>query len=421
MSLLDRSQGNARTHTGARQHTLIPGDDVHRPSEQRKYCTSPRHGRVAAAMGWLFPLPALRLELPTDAYSNVPACWWGRGRWIAHCLALYDEHYQLLRRHRMVDSVSRRTFLAYLIVESGGADYRTGRDCRITVERLQKAVARSESTIHRCRRLVNKLGCRTVVFAGRLRTREERLASWKRRDRARGWAAVSALHETTVLPVDNEHVKTLLHQGFGTPPERSDGFDFLSRPPKTSPPQPMMKRRAPRGTDRRGPRAYDQRALLLAEKCCKDERIPLWARQMPRGQLAAALTRYAVAGWQVDDVFGAFEEFRISGKHIIGTPNKPIGYLCHVLRQIPVDVPPALLDRAREVDLEEKRRARQRELREEIRAAKMAAAGEHSPGREAARQATAALRARTVGSDRARARHADDEVRAAARRARGES
>ncbi|MGW5230410.1 hypothetical protein ACWEP5_36450 [Nocardia niigatensis] len=408
--------------TGAWQHTLKSSDDVHHPSEQRKYCTgSPRHGRVTAAMGWLFPLPPLRLELPVDAYRDVPACWWGRERWIAHCLALYDQHYQLLRRNRMVDSVSRRTFLAYLTAESGGADFRTGRDCRITVERLQKAVVRSESTIHRCRRLVHKLGCRTVVFRGRLRTKDERLASWKRRDRARGWAAVSALHETTVLPVDNEHAKTILHQGFGTPPERSDGSDFLSRSPNPSPPQPMTKRRAPRGIDKkRQARAYDQRALLLAEKCRQDDRIPLWARRIPRSQLAAALTRYAVAGWQIDDVYGAFEEFRISGKRLIGTPDNPIGYLCHVLRQTPVEVPPALLDRAREVDLEEKRRAQQRELWAEIRTAKMRAADDHSAGRAAARKAVAELRHRTIGHDRARARAVDEESRAAARRARGQ-
>lgn len=378
----------------------------------------------------LFVLPPLRLELPADAYTGTedqeaPPCWWGRARWIAHCLALYDTHYKALRAARAVPSVGRNTFAAYLVSESAGADYATGRNSRVTVARLQKEVGRKESTIHRCRQLLGGLGGRTVVFAGRNRTLAERLESYKRNDRARGWAAVSALHESTTLPVDNSLVKTLLHQGFGTPPERSSGFSFLSRSNSVSSAENEMKRRASRGTEkkkrRKITRAYDQKALLLAENCRRDERMPLWVRRITRQQLAAALTRYAVAGWLADDVHGAFEEFRISGKKLITNPDKPIGYLCHILRFVPEDVPPALLDRARTVAEQEAERAANRALFAEMRAAAVNAAAADSPGRTAFRAAVAQLAHRNEGNARTRARQADADARARAVRRNNEA
>ncbi|AYF78142.1 Replication protein Rep [Nocardia yunnanensis] len=335
-------------------------------------------------------------------------------------MALYDGHYKALRDAQAVEAVARKTFAAYLIGESAGADYATGRNSRVTVGRLQREVSRSESTIHRCRRLLARFGCRTVVFAGRHRTLAERLESWKRNDRARGWAAVSALHESSTLPVDNSIVKTLLDQGFGTPPERSYGFPSFSRSKSVSSSENEMKRRASRGTEkgkrRKISRAYDQRATLLAEKCRRDERMPLWVRRITRQQLAAALTRYAVAGWLADDVHGAFEEFRISGKKLITNPDKPIGYLCHILRFVPEDVPPALLDRARTVAAQEAERAANRALFAEMRTAAMNAAAADSPGRAAARAAVAQLAHRNVGNARERARQADADTRARARR-----
>ncbi|MCX4099101.1 Replication protein Rep [Nocardia sp. alder85J] len=365
--------------------------------------------------------------LPENAYTATteraaPTCWWGRARWIAHCLALYDAHYKALRAAGAVESVARKTFAAYLIGESAGADHVTGRNSRVTVGRLQHRVARSESTIHRCRRLVDRIGCRTVVFAGRRRTLAERLESWKRNDRARGWAAVSALHESTALPVDNSAVETLLEQGFGTPPERSDGFSSLSRPKSASSTENERKRRASRGTEqsrrRKISRAYDQKATLLAERCRRDERMPLWVRRITRNQLAAALTRYARAGWLADDIYGALEEFRISGKRLIANPDKPIGYLCHILRFIPKDVPPALLDRARTVAAQEAERAANRALFAEMRAAAANAAAADSPGRVAARAAIAQRAHHNADHARTRARQADEISRAHALRAR---
>ncbi|MGW4719386.1 hypothetical protein [Nocardia sp. NPDC004260] len=372
----------------------------------------------------LFPLPRLRLKLPEDVYTAVPACWWSRERWIAHNLALYDEHYAQLRAEEKVDSVGRRTFEHYLIAESGGADYATGRNSRVTIDQLQAATLRSESTMHRCRRLVNTLGTRTVVFRGRQRTRLERLDSWRRGDRARGWAAVSALHESSTLPVDNETVETLLHQGFGTPPGRSSGLRVLSRPNRVSPPQNVMEGRASRGRDekrrRRKPRAYDSRALLLGARVRADARNPLWLRQLGVQGLAAVLTRRAVAGWQADDVHAALDEVYLSGRRIFDRPRDPYAYLAFLLSSTPVDEPPMLLDRAREASLEAEWQARQRAEREARRAEAMAKipAAPDSPARAAALAAAAAAGHRAIGKAAAARQAAESARREIARLAR---
>ncbi len=337
-------------------------------------------------------------------------------------MALYDQHYELLRAQNMVDSVGRKTFQDYLWAESGGADFKTGRNARVTVRSLQTSTSRSESTMHRCRRLTNKLGTRTVVFHGRQRTKAERLDSWRRGDPHRGWSAVAALHETTVLPVDNHIVETLTEQGFGTPPERSEGFRFISRRKVVSSHTTTMDRRAPRGTDkekrRRAAPAYDQRAVKLAASVLRDERFPLWVRSIRPGRATALLTRKAVAGWDTDDVHGALEEFRLGGKRLIGSPDNPPGYLWSILDQIPDDVPPARLDRARTVALEEAERLTRQRQREQDRAAAMAAAGPDSPGYRAALHTAAQIGTRTVGRARDRARGIDDAKQDLARRAR---
>lgn len=367
--------------------------------------------------GVLFALPPFRLEQPDDAYAKVP-CWWSRARWIAHNLALYDEHYAVLRAADKVDSVGRRTFEHYLIAESGGADYGTGREARVTIDQLQTATRRSESTMHRCRRLVGAFRTRTVVFTGRHRTRDERIDSWRRGDRCRGWAAVAGLHESTTLPVDNAAVETLLDQGFGTPPGLSPGSFSLSPRRLVSSPQNVSERRAARGKDkkrRRKPRSYDPRALLLAARVRCDGRFPGWVRRMGVQGLAAVLTRRAIAGWQADDVHAALDEVYLSGREVFDSPRDPHAYLAFLLRPVPIDQPPMLLDRAREACLEMERRTRQREENERRRAEAMAQvpAAPNSPARAAAKAAAAKIGHRAISSaaaDRAAAEAARREI-----------
>ena len=345
---------------------------------------------------------------------------------MAHNLALYDTHYTALRAAGRCESVSRKTFLAYLVGESAGADYSTGRNSRVTVRQLQLDTRRSESTVHRCRRLMAVFETRTVVFRGRQRTKVERLDSWRRGDRGRGWAAVSALHESRLFPVDNdlvhEHLESLRHQGFGTPPGRSTGFRRISHSSPVTPNQNKMERRAPRGPDkrraRRAPRAYDPRALLLASRCRADERFPLWLRQAGRQGLAAVLTRRAVeGGWTVDDVAAALDQVYLSGRRIYDQPRDPYAYLAWLLKPIPVDEPPMLLDRAREVALDLEQRARDRAHREQLRAEAMAKipALPDSPGRTSARHIAAVAGRRAISRTATRRAAAESARREIAR------
>ena len=360
--------------------------------------------------------PPVRLVLPEDAYKDVPACWWGRERFVAHAAALYDMHYRLLYNARMVDSVGRSTFVEFLKVEAGAANFRNGRNARASIAHLMRATGLSESTMHRCRRLLHKIGCRTVVFRGRQLTKLESLQAWDRgQPKIKGWAAVAALHESVVMPVDNQLVETLLEQGIGTPPEQREGSAFISRVEISSSPKNTMKGRAPRGKDKKGQAArcpaYDQRAVKLAASVRRDERFPLWVREVRPGRLTAVLTRKAVAGWDVDDVFGGLEEWRIAGKILLTTPRNPAGYLWSVLNEIPDDMPPARLDRARTVQLEETERLVRQRQRDADRAKAMTTAGQDSPGRRAALALGRDLGQRTLGHAAARALGRDQAAR----------
>ncbi|MFD3464698.1 hypothetical protein ACFWVM_33700 [Nocardia fluminea] len=373
----------------------------------------------------LFPLPRLQLKLPDDAYTDVPACWWSPDRWIAYNLALYDLYYAELRAAGRIESVSRRTFLAYLKGEAGVADYSTGRNSRATVRQLQLLTRRSESTVHRCRRMTAVFATRTVVFTGRQRTLAERLDSWRRGDQGRGWAAVSALHESKLFPVDNDLVETLLDQGFGTPPERSEGSSFISPSNSITPLQGVIDRRASRGKDtkqpRRKARSYDSRALLVASRCRADERFPLWIRRLGPQGLAAVLTRRVIdGGWTVDDVHAALDQVYLSGKKVLDRPRDPYAYLAWLLKPIPIDEPPMLLDRAREVAFELEQLAHDRAHREQLRAEAMAKvpAAPDSPARAAARATAAKAGQHAIGTAAAARATADEARREIARLAR---
>ncbi len=401
-----KSQDNARTHKVVCGHALWNVQSAPTYPDQRKHTIRSR-GRVAknAVAALPIAIPPLRLALPDAAYDQVQACWWSRPRWVAHNLALYDLHYTDLRAAGRCESVGRRTFELYLLGESAGADYSTGRNSRVTVRSLQTLTRRSESTVHRCRRLVAVFGTRTVVFRGRHRTLLERLDSWRRDDRARGWAAVSALHESPLFPVDNALLESILHQGFGTPPTRSGGSLSLSRSSSITPAQNVIERRAPRGKDtkqaRRTARFYDPRALLLASRCRSDERFPLWVRQLGPQGLAAVLTRRAVdGGWTVDDVHAALDQVYLSGRKIFDRPRDPYAYLAWLLKPVPVDEPPMLLDRARERMLELEQLDRDRAHRAQLRAVAMAKvpAAADSPARAAAMAAAAAAGRRAVST-----------------------
>lgn len=334
-----------------------------------------------------------RLELPAAAYDAAPGMWWSRKRWVRHGLALYDAHYARLRREGAVPSVGRATWAAWLEAESRCADAGTGRGCRPTVRHLRGVMSASRATVQRCRRLAVLTGLRTVVFTGRRRTLAERMHCWRVGDAGRGWASVSALHESRMLPVHNPDPKTCSDQPFEAPLSHSDGSPQPQAEVDRTSLKDMSATRTPHGKPRRQP-AYDPEAMATAAACRRDKRLPGWVRWMPRGMLAAVLTRYALAGWRSGDVFAALEEYRRAGNRLLDTPMNPPGYLAFVLGRIPPDMPPALLARARTVAAYEAERGAWQRERERMAAVRVAAAD--SPARAAAYAVAAAARGRAT-------------------------
>ncbi|MEV6073373.1 hypothetical protein AB0L82_43080 [Nocardia sp. NPDC052001] len=346
----------------------------------------------------------MRLEQPDDLYKGVPSCWWSRPRWVATMMALYDLLYDELRATLRAPSVKRETFLAWAIAESDCADLNTGRECRPSVEHLRRRIGRNRRTVQRCRELAGLMDGRQVVFVGRHRTLEERVGpgkSWRRGDKSHGWTSEAALIESPSYAhlVDPAVIEQMLEQGFVAPLPRSGGKLFLSRGQKIASHQNVRERRAPRGPDkkerRKTQRAYDERAQLLASRIKADERFPGWVRRMSRDGLSGVLTKRAIAGWTVDDVYLALNNVLIAGKRIFNHADDPHRYLSWCLKHTPIDEPPALLDRAREVAEDEVRRAEQRAAWEEQRAKAIATA--NSPGRAAAVAHAAEAKRRAIG------------------------
>ncbi|MEV0048003.1 hypothetical protein AB0H60_31670 [Nocardia rhamnosiphila] len=340
---------------------------------------------------------------------------------MALSLALYDLMYTDLRGTLRAPSVSRDTFQAWAIAESGCADTATGRDCRPSVRHLIRAISRSRRTVQRCRELSKLLDMRQVVFRGRQRTKIERLESWEREDRSRGWTAVAALIDSPAYAhlVDNSVIELTVQLVFGAPPPRRGGSVSISSTSVVTSEKNVRKRRAPRDRDTKGrtktTRSYDQEALLLASRTRSDERFPLWLRRLGVKGLAGVLTPYAVGGWDADDVYEAMEDVRRSGQRILTAPRNPHAYLRWLLGFTEVTAPPAAHDRAREDRIERERRAQIRHDAEQRRADALAAvpAGPDSPGRRAAMAVAAGAGQKAISSSAqrsARGREAQQEL-----------
>jgi hypothetical protein len=121
------------------------------------------------------------------ATSRLPS-WWGAEDWLSEVAdALTVE---VCREHR----IARDTVLAVARGHAAFADYRTGRECRPTNERLVEVVRVSLSTIKRGRRVLRDLGLLVELVRGRsIMTRGERLAAWRRGSSWRQIAAEFAL------------------------------------------------------------------------------------------------------------------------------------------------------------------------------------------------------------------------------------
>ncbi len=291
-------------------------------------------------------------------YAPVP-CWWSRQRWLEHVERIYRRHYLLLRPRLVAVSgggISLRAVLAVAAAHAGAADFGTGRDSRPMLgdtggdRGLTAATGLGARTITRARTFLRLAGLATEVQPGRHRTLPERLDSWERGDRARGWTAVYALHHTSTHPVDNFVGIGAAHTPDGTPP-RSGSLPPLSSEKKVVTTGAEHEDRgaarpASTTTGRRGRRRAvpDARGVLLATRWCQDPDSPPWARYKTPTTWAGLLALPARHGWTVRDLHRLLAEHTASGHHLLTTPKNPIAYLSWLLNQTDLTNRPCAMD-----------------------------------------------------------------------------
>jgi len=277
-----------------------------------------------------------RIVLDVDINWGAIPCWSGRAqRWVHGTVPVaYHQRYQSHVRPVMPGNpVSLKAVTAVAAARAAFADHRTGRNCRPTNERLAAATGLSVRTVQRASTALRLLGVATEVMRGRQRTRAERFASWRVGDRSRGWASVWALHDsriTTLSPhpegsylTHKTHVKSVL----------------------TTRTRPQAGRsRAPRGP------AYDNSALILANRWVRDPHSPPWATRYRTGTpWARILGDAARHGWTPRDVNQLITDWAGTGHWIPDSPHKPIGLLAPMLAAHGnLAERPAALDEARE-------------------------------------------------------------------------
>lgn len=356
------------------------------------------------------PQPPATLAIPNVA--AIPVWSWRYERsdedrrdaavrsWLTNVQDAYQTRYESLRPlMRARGQVSCRATLLVAAHMARCADWATGRNCRPSNGLLVDRTGLSLSTVQRARRALRLLGVATEVFRGRLRSRIERLVSWRIGDRRRGWTSVYALHGCR--PVDKSPVHGPSFSRMAPHP-RGCSLGTSSSVQRTTTTHPAGANRRPSGvtasTRQRlrpdwnsGP---DPAGLKLAREWRRDRQTPGWARRHTPHGWASTLARAETAGWEAADINALITEWQLAN-WLPPNPYRPIGLLRAILAtHTNWSDRPADVDRAREAaeaaDFERRRAAAARQ-RDELRAAQAAgAAAVGSAGHQAALQAAAA-------------------------------
>ncbi|OBJ87450.1 hypothetical protein A9W97_17735 [Mycobacterium gordonae] len=267
-------------------------------------------------------LAAILLDLGADTYRGVP-CWSGHAaRWAHWTVPIaYDLHYADIRPLMCNGGISRTALVVIAAARARYADYRTGRNCRPTNERLARDTCYTVRTVQRADEALRLLGVATEVLRGRQRTRAERFASWRVGDRARGWASVWALH-------DNRQLTAIIHSV--SPHPRSGRFRSLQEPSlelTTTHRRPTGRRQ--RGAQRR--RGPDQAGQALALAWRSHLSAPQWCQRHTPAAWARLLAAPARHGWTPRDLNQLVTDWLGVGHWIADSPHKPIGLLGAIL------------------------------------------------------------------------------------------
>ena len=383
----DRTQGNAH-----------PPAVCGRPDSGVSSCTSPRSALLLARQcgtrlypgssptrrrrGRIRTAPALLqrlgvrtaiLELPAGVYSGV-ACWTGDADWLIKVEIAYDLYYATLRP-AVCDvhgrgGVSKRSVVAVAAARAAYAEWDTGRNSRPSVARLVRATGLSEATVQRATRILKLMGAATEVFRGRQRSRAERFASWRVRDKGRGWASVYALH-----PPSNPQVARAVrlannlvtpHPLCGPVGTASLGDHELldartgvaCRKPGRASRGPAQKERV---RSRRRTAPLDPKAVMLAREWLQHPESPPWVTRHSAAGWSRVLRRCAGAGWTPEDLNQLLRDHVGLGGWIATNPHQPLRLMGWLLKKHDdLTYRPAAADMAREAEMRaaaERRRA----------------------------------------------------------------
>ena len=355
----------------------------------RRYCgSSPlrrRRGRATTAHGRLFAIIAqaapaadaqkivqklrvrdsIALDLGKDAYAGVP-CWNKDDHWITWAVPIaYAQHYNQIRhligahstKHRK-DDISLTTLIKIAAAHAVHADFRTGRNCRPTLDRLIEITGYGERTIQRARHVLRLIGVATEIVRGRQRTLGERLASHRVGSRARGWASVYALHSPQLVDKTARHTAAAPHPE-GHPLGCLSPLSNYSLTPTGTAGKPKGRAAHDRATDRRGWTGPDpdQKGMLLASRWRQDPRTPTWARRFTPAAWSHVLAQPAAHGWTGRDLNQLLHDHTLpgNGNWIAHNPHKPIALLAGILNHHgDLANRPGALDDARQLEYENK-------------------------------------------------------------------
>ncbi|REK78070.1 helix-turn-helix domain-containing protein [Rhodococcus erythropolis] len=344
------------------------------------------------------------LNLPLSAYNEpdapVPqpvyggiAAWTSAEHWIeTDVRTAYAEEYKRIRP-QLINSgakngqsagggISLKSLLAVAICQAAYADFKTGRNSYVSVERIMKETGLGERTVQRARKTLILLGVGTEVLRGRLRTKQERLESHEVGDHYRGWTSVFALHPRR--PVDKTRSSDGRYIQMAPHPLRGISKRFKS---------PLRELNTPKQEERAASRRIDTKAerekaeglrkgSLLAVQWLRNRRTPDWARQFTVKTWSHALAKPAVHGWIGDDLNSIILD-REHTRGISPKPDKPLGFMRWLLNSQDLNFPPHVLDRIAHEQQRAEREQRAADFEAE-RARRADAAGPDSPGRRAA-------------------------------------
>lgn len=287
------------------------------------------------------PRTPVRLELPADAYKGV-ACWHSDIDWLIQADLAYQMFYRLVRHalcdHKGVGGVGRESFRKVCVARASAADWDTGRNSRLAVKTIMAMTDLEERTVQRATQLMKILGIATEVFRGRQRTYRERMASWRMKDKGRGWASVYALHppNNPQVRVHKFRIDPLPDTQMAPHPLQGPlgsvscvGNNSLSPTGKAG----DLKSRASRDSagTKRGPAKRrwsppDPKGLLLARRWRQHALSPRWAQRHSLEAWARVLAPVAAHDWTPEDLHQLVREHP-GLPWIAADPRKPLALM----------------------------------------------------------------------------------------------